>query len=63
MTTQEVSEATGIAPSTVLKYADILGISYLGTGRRKVYDWKKAEADRLVKSIGKRGRNTKKDRT
>ncbi|GHV82119.1 hypothetical protein AGMMS49991_06770 [Spirochaetia bacterium] len=60
MTTKEVSEDTGIAPSTVLKYADILGVSYLGEGRRKIYDWKKADIDRLKKSIGRRGRPKRK---
>ena len=60
MTTKEVSELTGIAISTVCKYADILNIDHYGEGRRKVYDWKKADIDRLKKSIGKRGRPPKK---
>jgi uncharacterized protein len=62
MTSQKISELTGIALSTVLKYAAVLEISYLGTGRRKVYDWKKSDIDRLKKSIGKRGRPPKKDK-
>jgi len=59
MTTKEVSELTGIAPSTVSKYADILGISHLGEGYRKIYDWKKTDIERLKRSIGKRGRPKK----
>jgi len=59
MTTKEASELTGIAPSTVLKYAAILEISFFGTGRHKIYDWKKADIDRLKRSIGKRGRPKK----
>ena len=56
MTTKEVAAETGIAEPTVLKYAKVLGISYLGTGMRKIYDWKKCDIDKLKHSIGKRGR-------
>jgi len=56
MTMKEVSELTGIAESTVRKYAPILGISYVGNGMHKVYIWKKSDIDKLKKSIGKRGR-------
>jgi DNA-binding transcriptional MerR regulator len=56
MTTKEVAELTGIAEPTVLKYAKILNIKYLGEGYRKIYDWTKADAELLKKSIGKRGR-------
>lgn len=56
MTTKDVAKATGFAEPTVLKYAKILGISYHGTGRRKIFDWKKADIERLKKSVGKRGR-------
>jgi len=59
MTTKEVSELTGIAMPTARKYAVILNISYLGSGRGKIYDWKKADIERLKKSIGKRGRPPK----
>ena len=59
MTTKEISEATGIAISTVCKYADILNIEYFGEGRRKIYNWKKTDIERLKKSIGKRGRPKK----
>jgi hypothetical protein len=59
MTTKEVADITGIALSTVLKYAVIMEITHYGTGRRKVYDWKKADIDRLKKTIGKRGRPPK----
>jgi len=59
MTTKEVSELTGIAPSTVSKYADILGITYLGSGYRKIYDWKEKDIPRLKSSLGKRGRKKK----
>jgi hypothetical protein len=62
MTTKEVSELTGIAGPTVLKYAKILEIDYLGTGMRKIFNWKKSDIDRLKKSIGKRGRPFKKDK-
>ena len=41
MTTKEVAEATGLAEPTVLKYAAILNIEHLGTGYRKIYNWKK----------------------
>jgi DNA-binding transcriptional MerR regulator len=60
MTTQEVSELTGIAQRTVIKYANILGVAYLGEGRRKTYNWKKADVDRLKKTYaGKTGRPKK----
>jgi DNA-binding transcriptional MerR regulator len=60
MTTKEVAELTGIAGSTVRKYADILEISYLGSGMRKIYDWKKSDIDRLKKTYkGKTGRPKK----
>ena len=48
MTTQEVAKATGIAESTVLKYAKILDITHLGTGYRKIYNWKKRDVERLI---------------
>jgi DNA-binding transcriptional MerR regulator len=56
MTTKEVAELTGIAERTIIKYASILKITYLGTGRRKIYDWKKPDIERLKKSISKPGR-------
>jgi len=56
MNMKEVSEMTGIAESTVRKYAKILEVSYVGNGMHKVYVWKKSDVDRLKKSIGKRGR-------
>jgi DNA-binding transcriptional MerR regulator len=62
MTTKEVADLTGIGISTICKYAEILKIDYYGEGRRKVYDWKKTDIDRLKKSIGKRGRPPKKDK-
>jgi DNA-binding transcriptional MerR regulator len=63
MTTKDVSELTGIATRTVIKYADILNISYLGEGRRKIYDWKKNDIERLKKTYkGKIGR-PKKEKT
>jgi len=62
MTNKEVSEQTGIAESTVRKYAKILNIAFYGSGMHKVFDWKKADIDRLKKSIGKRGRKPNKDK-
>jgi hypothetical protein len=63
MTTKEVAALTGIAISTVLKYANILEVGYFGTGRRKVFEWKKSDVDRLKKTYkGKTGR-PKKDKT
>jgi len=62
MNNKEVSELTGIAESTVRKYAKILEINYFGSGMHKVYDWKKSDIDRLKKAIGKRGRPPKKDK-
>ena len=62
MTNKEVSEVTGIAESTVRKYAKILEIKFFGSGMHKVFDWRKTDIDRLKKSIGKRGR-PKKDKT
>jgi hypothetical protein len=60
MNTKEVADITGIAEPTVLKYAKILDISYLGTGMRKIYDWKKADIDRLKKTYkGRTGRPKK----
>jgi hypothetical protein len=62
MTTKEVSAETGIAEPTVLKYAKLLDIDHLGTGMRKIYNWKKSDVDRLRRSIAKIGRpNTKKE--
>ena len=59
MTNKEVAEQTGIAESTVRKYAKILNITFYGSGMHKVFDWKKADIDRLKKSIQKRGRKPK----
>jgi len=62
MTTEEVAAELKISKFTVLKYAKILEIDYLGTGMRKIYTWKKADVALLKKSIGKRGRPPKKDK-
>jgi len=63
MDTQEVSALTGIAGRTVIKYAKLLEVAYYGTGRRKIYDWKKSDIDRLKKTYkGKTGR-PKKDKS
>jgi hypothetical protein len=63
MTTKEVADLTGIAERTVIKYALILKVVYIGEGRRKTYDWKKSDVDRLKKTYkGKTGR-PKKDKT
>jgi ribosomal protein L44E len=62
MNTKEVSELTGIAISTVCKYAVILNIEHYGEGRRKISDWKKSDIERLKKSIGRRGRPVKKNK-
>jgi len=59
MTTKEVSELAGIAERTAHKYAVILNIPYVGTGRRKIYTWTDMDIDRLKKSIGKAGRPPK----
>ena len=60
MTTKEVFALTGIAISTVCKYAVILNVEYHGEGRRKVYNWKKADIERLKKTYkGKTGRPPK----
>jgi DNA-binding transcriptional MerR regulator len=64
MTTQEVSEQTGIAPSTVRKYAEILKIAYQGEGYQKKYNWKNEDIDRLKKIYkGRTGRPPKKAKT
>jgi hypothetical protein len=62
MTSKEISDQTGIALSTVLKYAGILEITHYGTGKRKVYDWKKSDIKKKKKSIGKRGRPPKENK-
>ena len=60
MTTKEVSALTGIAGRTVIKYAEKIGVTYYGEGRRKVYDWKKTEIEKLKKMWkGKVGRPKK----
>jgi len=51
MTTKEVSELTGIAISTVTKYARLLNIKHFGEGRRKVYDWQKADINKLKAAL------------
>ena len=56
METEEVHKITGIATSTIRKYALLLDVEYTGTGRRKIYNWKKSDIEKLKKSIGKRGR-------
>lgn len=56
---KEVHEYTGIAESTVRKYAKILEIFYVGSGMHKVYIWEKSDIERLKKIIGKRGRPKK----
>jgi len=61
MTMKEVASLTGYAESTVRKYAPQLGIEYFGSGQHKVYNWKKADIDRLKKVVIGRGRPTKKE--
>ena len=56
MTTKEVANETGIAEPTVLKYAKMLDVPHLGTGMRKIYDWRKSDIEKLKRAIGKRGR-------
>jgi len=56
---KEVAELTGIAESTVRKYAKKLEVSYVGSGMHKVYIWNKADVEKLKKSIGKPGRPKK----
>jgi len=58
---KEVASLTGYAESTVRKYAPQLGIEYFGSGQHKVYNWKKADIDRLKKVVIGRGRPTKKE--
>ena len=64
MTTKEVSEFTGIAISTVCKYAIKLNITHYGEGRRKVYDWKETDIARLKKAMkeAKVGKPPKKEK-
>jgi hypothetical protein len=59
MNNREASQKTGIAESTVRKYAAILNIKYYGEGRHKVYDWQEADLPLLRQAIGKRGRPAK----
>jgi len=56
MTTKEVHELTGIAVSTITKYAREFNIKHFGEGRRKIYDWSKADIERLKKSLKLVGR-------
>jgi DNA-binding transcriptional MerR regulator len=50
MTTKEVADITGIAISTVTKYAREFNITHYGEGRRKIYDWKNTDIERLKRS-------------
>ena len=47
MTTKEAAEAAGLVESTGRKYAKILGISSIGKGNRKEYQWTEADVERL----------------
>ena len=58
MTTKQVAEATGIGISTVTKYAREFNITHYGEGRRKIYDWKEKDIEKLKQSIKLVGRPT-----
>jgi len=47
MNTQEVAEITGLVGRTVTKYAEKLGVAYVGEGRRKTYVWTESDVERL----------------
>ena len=51
MSTKEIVERTGLAERTVHKYAVLLDIPYLGTGRRKTYLWTEADVPRLKEAM------------
>lgn len=61
MTTTEVSEITGLAKRTVLKYALILDVAYTGKGRRKEYEWTEEDVNKLKEAAegAKAGRPSK----
>jgi len=63
LTTKEIAERTGLAERTVHKYAAILDIPFLGTGRRKVYLWTEADVLKLKDAADKAkvGRPPQKD--
>jgi excisionase family DNA binding protein len=56
MTTKEVAELTGIGLSTITKYAREFKITHYGEGRRKIYDWSKADIEKLKKAVKQVGR-------
>jgi pimeloyl-CoA synthetase len=51
MTSDDISRLTGYSARTVIKYASILNIRYLGTGRRKIYDWTDSDIERFLEVI------------
>jgi hypothetical protein len=51
----EVAKMTRYAHSTIKKYAAILGIQYIGAGRRKDYDWTEQDVERFLAAIGGTG--------
>jgi DNA-binding transcriptional MerR regulator len=61
MTTKEVADITGIGLSTITKYAREFKIKHYGEGRRKIYDWSKADVEKLKQSVKLIGRPTVKN--
>lgn len=51
MEAADLAKKTRYAPSTVYKYAAILGISYLGIGQRKIYIRQEADIERFRTAI------------
>ncbi|MHB9291309.1 hypothetical protein Holit_00383 [Hollandina sp. SP2] len=51
MQSDEVAKLTGYSKSTVRKYAPLLAIKYLGSGRGKIYDWTQEDMHRFLTAI------------
>ncbi len=54
MTSQEVMHKSGMALITVLKWAALNNVSYIGEGKRKIYTWTTDDYERFL------NRNTQK---
>jgi len=65
MTSQEVMQKSGMALITVLKWAALNNVSYIGEGKRKIYTWTTDDYERFLnrnKQKGwKKGKSRKSD--
>ncbi len=55
MTSQEVMQKSGMALITVLKWAALNNVSYIGEGKRKIYTWTTDDYERFLNRNKQKG--------